>query len=170
MSCSGAAGWSCPRPPRNIPAKRRPAGGAFFPPGKVEPLCRALGFWERHYGNCGFRTRRLDFSAEVLYLLDTERQRLPGDSLPQRLRHPFPRLQRVRTPKTKHTPEDDPHGGAFPVPPVLYGWEAVALSGGRPHRKQEKAHAEGNLAVAPIHRWSGWGLRLFSGNFRQVIE
>ena len=35
---------------------------------------------------------------------------------------------------------------------------------------REKAHAEGNLAVAPIHRWSGWGLRLFSGNFRQVIE
>ena len=44
----------------------------------------------------------------------------------------------------------------------------MSLSENGSQGKQEKAHAKGNLAVAPIHRWSGWGLRLFSGeNFAQ---
>ena len=33
-------------------SKRRPAGGAFFRPGKVEPLCRALDFGAFIYVNC----------------------------------------------------------------------------------------------------------------------
>ena len=74
---------------------------------------------------------------EILYLLDTEKGSGSQENPPQRLR-PLSPPPKNTIPKTKYIFEDDPHGGAFPVPLVLYGWEAVSLSGGRPHRESRK--------------------------------